>query len=494
MVSPDEVRKAMNTIKRKDRRFKSQLYDPNYSAYARGIMSNEKRYSMQLFRRIAEKAWLLNTVIGHIIDKTIPYMRPLSEKGKRGFAIELKDEEAKATAADKKKAKEIEAFILATNSPKISGDKAISRGHEDNLVTYTKKLLRDLLTLDQTATEKLWTRGGELIAFEAVDAATIIRCNEEGYDGDDDIRFVQIIRNQIDAQYADHQMLFQFQNPRTDVMHYGYGYSKIEQCVDLIVSLINSFNYNAGSFTEDNLPRRMLLINGDIGFEEIEEMEDYIIDVMSPGGVGGAVSKWGIPIIPSGQSGGDKSSIQWQPMGSTNKDMEYSRWQDTLYMAIGSVYGIDMESMGIKSLNSAKIIDSGSLEGKKYSDDKGIGNALMFLSQHFQNFVDNIDPRFKIVFHGFEQDDAKESREAISDELSSFKSLNEIRKENDKKEFDAKWADVPGLQNDSYRQAWMAENGMDQQGQEGEPGADEFGDEFGDFGKSIKEDVVRITI
>ena len=110
---------------------------------------------------------------------------------------------------------------------------------------YTKKILRDVLTLDQTASEKLWTKGGELIAFEAIDAATIVRCTEEGYEGDDDIRFVQTINDQVEAQYSHDQMLFQYQNPRTDILHYGYGYSKIEQCVDLIVSLINSFNFNA---------------------------------------------------------------------------------------------------------------------------------------------------------------------------------------------------------------------------------------------------------
>ena len=116
----------------------------------------------------------------------------------------------------------------------------------------------------------------------------------------------------------------------------------------------------------------------------------------------------------------------------------------------------------------------------------------MFLSQHFQDFIDNIDSRFKIQFQGFEQNDAKETREAVSDELSTGKSLNEIRVENDKPKHNEKWADVPGLQNDSYRQAWLAETGMDQPAQ-GEEGG--FGDEFGDeFGKSIKDEVVRITI
>ena len=487
MVSPDEMRKAMKSLERQEK-FRSRKYDPLYSNYARGLMSPQKQHSMRLFRRIAEKAWLLNTVIGHIIDKTIPYMRPMSAKGKRGFAIELKDADAKMSKADEKKAKEIQEFILATNSPKLSNNKAISKDHEDNLITYTKKILRDVLTLDQTASEKLWSRGGELLGFEAIDAATIVRCTEEGYDGDEDIRFIQKIHSRVETQYTDRMMLFQFQNPRTDILHYGYGYSKIEQAVDLIVSLINSFNFNAGAFTEDKLPRGMLLLNGDIGFEEVEEIEDYLIDVMGPGGVAGASGKWGIPIIPSGK-GGDKASIQWQPMGSSNQDMQYSRWQDTLYMGIGSVFGVDIESMGIKSEKGAKIMESGSADGRKYSDDKGIGNSLTFLEQHFQNYVDELDPRFRIVFHGFEQDDAEMTLKATKSELETYKSMNEIRRENDLKEHKEDWADIPGLQSPQVLQAWQGANQPEE-----EQGGD-FNDEFGgedEFTKSL--DVVNIRV
>jgi len=144
--------------------------------------------------------------------------------------------------------------------------------------------------------------------------------------------------------------------------------------------------------------------------------------------------------------------------------------------------------MGIKSEKGAKLIESGSLEARKYSDDKGIGNALMFLSQHFQDFVDNLDPRFKIVFHGFEQDDAEATQTGIKSELETYKSLNEIRVENDLKEHDEEWADVPGLQSPQVLQAWQGANQPEGEEDQG------FGDEFGDeFAKSIDE-IVRIKV
>jgi len=497
MVDGNQFREAMQKAVKKDQRkeeLKSKLIDPRYRGYQRGLLSPEKSYSMQLFRRISEKAWLINVVIGHIIDKTIPYMRPESARGSRYFDIELKDPDKKLTDKLKKRAMEIQEFFLQTGWDRLNPDR------EDDLPHYTKKILRDLLTLDQVAAEKVKTYSGDMHSFYAIDAATILRCTEEGYEGDDKIKFVQMIQSQIVSTYHAGQIIFQFDNPRTDVLHYGYGYSKIEQCVGLIISSINTFAFNAGAFTEDKLPRGMLLLNGDIGMEEVEEIEDYLIDVMGPDGISGATGRWGIPIIPSGKSG-DKSSISWQPMGNSNQEMQYSRWQDFLNMGIAAIYGVDIESTGIKNEKGAKIMESGSAEAHKYSDDKGIGNALTFLERHFQTILDEIDPQFRFVFHGFEQDDAKEMRDATKSELESSKSLNELRLEKDLKPVPFKFADVPGLQNPQYLQAYQAEvgGGEEEGAPGGDPGAedqgmDEFDQGFDDFEKSMNNDIITIVI
>jgi hypothetical protein len=476
----DEMLKAIETHKKRQARI-TQRYDRLKQGYLGGLLDPRKTNMFLILRNISEKAWLINTIIGHIIDKTIPYLRPMTAKSPRGFSIELKDPNEKMTKANMKIASEIQEFFLKTTYPEINNDPELSSQHEDDLIHYTKKVLRDVLTIDQVAAEKLWTRKGALLAFEAIDAGTIIRCTEEGYNGNDAIRFVQMINGIVEGQYTSKHIVFQFQNPRTDIRYYGYGYSKIEQAIDLVVSLINSFAYNAGAFTEDKLPRGMLLLSGDAGFEEIEEIEDYLIDVMGPGGVGPAMGKWGIPIIPSGS---EKGEIKWQPMGSTNKDMEYSQWTETLYSAIGALYGVDIESLGIKTQKSAKIIDSGSADARRYSDDKGIGNALTFLERHFQHYLDIIDDRFTFVFHGFEKDDVKDRRDGIKHELETYKSINDILKENDMPTVDYEWADVPGIHNPQVLQAYQGANQPEEQ--------DEGGD-WDDMNKSI-EDTIKIII
>lgn len=472
----DEFRKALEKAKKQE--FKTQMYDKR-RAYGRGVMFEQKQYSMKLFRRIAEKAWFINTIIGHITDKTIPYMRPVNKDNPRGFEIQLKDADAKMSKADGKRAKEITEGLLKANFANYKID-----GHNDELIPYTKKIVRDILTLDQATAEQLWTKGNEFIAFEAVDAATILRCNEHGYDGDDKIKFVQMIDSQIVSTYTDSQMLFQYMNPRTDIEHYGYGYSRIEQCVDLVVSFINSFNFNAAAFTDDKLPRGMLLLNGDADFDAVEEIEDYLVDVMS-----GALGKWSIPIIPSGKADG-KATITWQALNQSNQDMQFSRWQDTLYMAIAAVYGVDIESMGIKPEKASKIIDSGSQAAREYSDDKGIGSTLTFLERHFQHYVDLIDPNFAFRFLGFERKDVKDQRENIKSQLETYKTLNQMLREQDLPESDLPWADVPGILNPQTVQLYNANKAQEQTNSNQDYGNEGYEEPDYDMGKSIDDEII----
>jgi len=96
--------------------------------------------------------------------------------------------------------------------------------------------------------------------------------------------------------YTDKEMVVQIANPQTDINRSFYGLSPIEQAIDLIASEINTITYNAGAFTENKLPRGMLLVDGDLDYEATEEMVDYVSDIMN----GSPANQWRVPIIPSG--------------------------------------------------------------------------------------------------------------------------------------------------------------------------------------------------
>jgi hypothetical protein len=490
MASPEILKKIeeiqKKKIKKQENDIKTEFYHPLYKYYGlnRNVRNPVRSLDYRVLRRVAEKAWLINTIIGHIIDKVVPYLQPKTDKSRRGFSIEMKNKEGAPNAEDKKKIKAYTDFYLNTGF-------VIDPEREDDLISYVKKILRDELTLDQVATELQRNRKNDIIAFWAVDSGTIVRCDELGYEGDDKIRFVQMIDERVVAKYGMKDMIFQYSNPRTDIYNYGYGYSKVEQAISLIVTLINSFAYNAGAFTEDKLPRGMLLLSGDASVEVVEQIEDYIIDVMSS--PSSPLGKWSIPIIPAGMGGKEGSkNIEWVPLNHTNQDMQFSRWQDTLYMSVGALYGVDLESMGIKSEKGAKIIESGSKSAREYSDDKGIGSALMFLKQHFQRIQNQIDPEFSFVFHGFEREDTESAMKSEESALKTKKSVNEIRVENDLPKIKEDWADVPAIGHPSIIQAFMASKNQQPEEDQGFDYGEEENKELTeeDFTKSLVNDII----
>lgn len=443
-------------------------------------------------RRIAEKAWLVNMIIVHQQNKVRPFLKPSTDTNIRGFQLRCKDRDAVPNDAQKQRLKDVEKFLLNTGWGPDSE-------RRDNLAHFVMKAVRDYLTLDQVATELQRTVSRRLFAYWAVDPATIVRCTEEGYDGDDQVRYIQEIDLVPVAYYSDEDMIFDFGNPRSDIDHVGYGYSLTEQAVDLIIAQINSFWYNAGAMTEDNLPRGMLLLNGDSDLESVEAIEEYIIDLMS----GGPQSKWRIPIIPSGMTGNaetGKRALEWVNFRNTNREMEYVEWTGHLWSAVSALFGVDLEELGIRTKQSGPVLNDNVSPRIEESKSRSLSAILSFLEGHIQKIIDKTgDDWIDFEFVGYERDDPKVKSDLREADLRTYKSIDEIRAEEDLEPFGEEWSKIP--LNQSVVQMVMADKqsamggmggmpGMPSQGPEGdqeykdmafgEDGGDDGGDGWGD--------------
>lgn len=325
---------------------RSVLLNPNNRLFShgKGVVDPNRGISYRMLRRVAEKAWLINTIITHQSNRIRPFLRVSSDSNVRGFQIRMRDEEKKPGSKDKERIKELQKFFLKTGWERDTD-------REDDFVKYTMKLIRDLLTLDQISTEIQRTRGRDIWAYWGVDPATIFRVNEEGYEWDDKIKFIQEIDMVTQATYGQEDLVFDYMNPRTDIDHFGYGYSAVEQAVDLIVSMINTFMFNAGAFSEDRLPRGMIMLTGDADQGDVMALEQFIIDVMS----NGPASKWRIPIIPSGGDK-DKRGMEWISFQNSNQDMQFSQWTELLWSGVSALFGIDLEELGIKTSKNTSLM------------------------------------------------------------------------------------------------------------------------------------------
>ncbi len=463
-------------------------------------------------RAVAQKAWIINTCINHIQKKIKPFLKVSTSRNMRGFIIHKKNEDLTKGVKEDKERDRIRDFIN-----NCGGYEDTDR---DDFVKYCTKLIRDELTLDQIATEIQYNKKGEPCAFFAVDSATIERVVADDKDKTD-FRYLQIVDGIPAAGYTPDTMIFDFENPRTDIHHSMYGYSYVEQAVDLITSVINTFTYNTGNFTENKLPKGMLLLNGDANSDRVAEMEDYIAEIMS----GGPLNQWRIPIIPSG---GKEDSIEWKQLSGSNREMEFQGWLDYLTSGVVAMFGCSMDELGIQSQKSQAMFENGGKDRIAASKSLLLGDLLTFLESYINKIVKKINKDYVFEFVGYEKEDPGMIAELDEKECRTYKTINEKRAEKGLEPIDLgeikNGADIPmNVQLVQLLQAAQAQAGGDGMGgmdgaEQGEAGGDEnawedyeesaeseneresdngqdFGqteDNGGDFGKSLRKSFVMI--
>jgi len=435
-------------------------------------------------RRVSKKAWIINLCILNVQKKIKPFLKPSTNRNIRGFVVKKIGEDViKAAGQKSKEREEIERFLLNTGT-----EKSYDR---DNFTRWGLKFVRDALEIDQNATEIGYTRAGKPYAFWAVDGATIEKVLPN-QDNPYNIKHVQIINAIPTAYYPEGTLIFDYQNPRTDVNFSFYGYSAVEQAIDLITSCINAFTYNAGFFTENKLPRGMLLLDGNANQETVEQMEDYIADIMS----GSVTNQWRVPIIPAGNGkDGEANSIKWISLTGTNKEMEFQNWLDFLTSAIVSLFGCSMEELGLHSSKSQAMFERNTTPEIEASKSLILGDMLSYMQQYINQIVEKAFPGYEIEFVGYERDDPKQILDLTKGELESYKTLNEVRKEKGLKPIDADWADKcpanPQLVQ-MYQSSQMDGGGMeDIEGAEEETleGNGDFGEEEEPTGEEAESEI-----
>jgi hypothetical protein len=415
------------------------LYDPLLMTDNRyGGLRTVSQYqngsiSCDTLRRVSTKCWIIQACILNVQKKIKPFLKPSTDRNVRGFTILKKGEDiSRVSNKESPEREKIERFLLETGL-------VHDQDREDNFIKYGTKLVRDILEIDRISTEIQYTRSGDPYAFWAIDAATIEKVIP-GQENPENIKYVQVIDHIPYAFYTGDELIFDFQNPRTDILHSFYGYSYVEQAIDLVTSVINAFTYNSGFFTENKLPRGMLLIDGDASQQTINMIEDYLAEIMS----GTPSSQWKIPILPSGVKTGEGSGgIKWVPLTGTNKDMEFMGWIDYCHSGVAAIFGSTLEDLGIHSQKSQPVYENSREPVLKSTKSLILGDLLSFLQSYINRIIEKINPNYEIEFVGYERDDPKEVLNLDKGEVESYKTLNEKREEKGLKKLDQPWADIP---------------------------------------------------
>jgi hypothetical protein len=432
----------------------SELYSQSVVTYSQSYRPKLFAISYSVLERMAEANPLINAILTKRCQQIRPFCKIARESNDRGFVIRPKVK-GKETAKNEGRIAALQDFFIKTGFIE-------DNEREDDFADLCQLLIRDVLTFDQNAVEIRRDRKGDVVDVWYVDGTTIERIAmnsdlyKEGY------RFAQ--RDDKDkyvAFFKTKELIFDYMNKRGRLKYRGYGYSPLEQMIDLVTTFLYSLSYNRDLFVKDKIPRGFLKVTGEVDPKTLNALRNHWVAEMS-----GYGARFNVPIVPSGKDG---VGIDWQNLGQTNRDMEYHKLVQFIVGLTCAVYAIDPAELGLKTDDTQHLIgDSGEARIQE-SKDSGLGALLAYLETYFNKILSYVDPDFEFVFTGVKDEDLSKKEEIIKKQLETRMTIDEVREKEGLEPFNQPWSKVPMHQT-------ILQGVMQQMGQQppegGAPGAE----------------------
>lgn len=412
-----------------------------------------------MMRQMVDQTPILSAVIMTRIRQVKRFCRvPEGGKGP-GFQIRLKNQSS--TKLQKEEQQSIELLQnFFTNCGWETNPRQRARLKRDNFSNFMSKIVRDSLVLDSAPIETEFKRDKSLglDGFYAVDGATIRLCNEEGYQGDDEIFALQVVQGNLRAAYTYDDLIYVPRNPRSDVLAGGYGMSETELLVKVVTGFLNAMTYNLKYFDSNAIPKGLLHLSGDYSADDISSFKRYWNSM-----VRGINNAWTLPVMVSKNQ---DSKASFENFGVDVNEIMFAKWMTFLTSIICAIYGIAPDEINFESFTAGTSSLSGSDTEEKLinSKDKGLRPLL----SHFEDlFSDYIVSEFsdKYVFRWSGLDEKDETQ--VWEEEKTLLTVNEARKTRNWDEIKEDWGNAP--LNQTLMQAWMADKQQDAMGQMGMP-------------------------
>jgi len=446
--APDQFVDVDATIKQ----LQTQLIDPNIQSWlwhgSQGVRERVLQLNFRTLRNISQRLPLINAIINTRTDQIVPFCRLATEEGQKGFTFELEQRTRDEHGADKVDDKEIMKLATFFEQTGFSFDP----DREDDFADYVTMIVRDTYEIDQIATEVQRNRLGEVVGFWGLDGATVARVADENQFSRG-VRYVQTIEDKIYNEFKADDILFDYKFKRSDIKYRGYGYSPVEQAIDVITTLLFGYQYVRDQLVKDKMPKGFISVMGDVAKPQLDSIRNYWYAAMS-----GAGGNWAIPILPSGKDG---VGIDFKTLGQSNKDMEYHKTIMFVSSIVASVFSIDLMEMGIKSEDASSMFGENAQPRLSHSKDRGLSSMLSFIEQHMNKLLRKVTSKYRFKFVGLEVEDQNTKATIRTAQINAWRTIDEIREEDGLKPFGEDWSSMP--LNPQAVQVFLAAKAADQQ-------------------------------
>lgn len=444
-------RKSLSVSSKPRRGPKSFFAHPTMMHQAMGFKDRRFSVSFDLLRELSYSIGLIAAIHNKRVNQISQFTAPFNRTRQLGFAIRHKDRSKILTSHDKSKMQKVENIVSSCG---VSSKNRLSDHRRPTFEAFTRMVIRDGLTYDQMSVEAIYDKMGRLYELYPIDASTIrIAANEDdlkipgnnpnkntllmsypivagsklpGYYQNvsrnfKKIAYVQVVNNIIENMYNDDELIFGIRNPRSDLRINGYGFCEMEQMIGLLRSLISTEEYNKRFFSQASIPKGLFNIRGELLSDE--QLNSFIKQLHAQ--TVGVTNVWRTPVVncPDG--------VDWIPFQMGNKDMEYIRYLEYLIRLICAVYLIDPAEVNYDVSSPAAANPYFESQGDwkvKKSKDSGLRPMLSSYAGFLnENIIARIDPNLYLEFVGLDELSQKEQMEIRQQELTLYKTLNEVR-------------------------------------------------------------------
>lgn len=422
---------------------------------------------------------MVRAVIQHLVKIVRRYARTPRRRGDYGFRVELRDPDATMTADQRREALMLTDFLERGGWDyvrTVDGQVARWDGYgEERALSFPKLLgilIEDSLVYDGAALRKEQPRDPDQhpvyqefpearefgsphppVWFAPVSGRRVRYAEQtyrnraeveraaggpvvpadRGYKAEirpeleNHVAYVQLSeRNEVEREFAWHEMGYFVRNLDPDRWADGYGRSELEYAVEIVTGLSSGVTFNVEYFTNDHRPEGILSLQGEWGEEKIEQFQaDLVTNVGGPG------NYHRLPVLWSEDP--DAKALFLATRGDTRLDMYWEKWISWVVCALCALIGIPAEAIGFQSFRGqANALQEADPSARLLHGDDVTLVPLLLAVESFLNeqLIYPIDNRFCLRFANLRERDEATQWELVERKLvAGYYSINDARSE-----------------------------------------------------------------
>jgi len=198
-------------------------------------------------------------------------------------------------------------------------------------------------------------------------------------------------------------IVYPFQN-RTDIAHAGWPPSHVEEAIEIILTSMNTWDYNASFFTRGMVSDFIIAVSGGFHEEDLAEFRDTFREATM-----GVSRAWRPPIMPFPEDG----SIEKIDLKATNTEMGYETFQSLQIALACGVYRMHPSTINAKPWDGGSgpsLSAPGQSREIALAQEEGLRCDLDHHADALTEFAAHCHPDLRVSLYWGPEDEDREAR------------------------------------------------------------------------------------